>query len=229
MLSTGVPANIAVPFASGAGSGYKRTVPVPSQISVTPGAASFTDGFPPLNFVDPTLGGVPFFGQDLNGVLNWMSNWIRYQQAGWIAGYDPTFSAGIGGYPLHAIIRNAAGTGFWISTVENNTTDPDTGGAGWGILTPATYPWSSITGAPAFVTALTAPVTSVDGQTGTVVTSTGLALNALGYRFLVVIFGGSTVPTEGTTQAIAGRPGTWMNNGGALAAADQWNLWTRIA
>lgn len=229
MLSTGVPANIAVPFANSAGSGFKRTVPVPSQISVTPGAASFTDGFPPLCFVDPALGGVPPFGEDMNGILNWMSSWIRYQQAGWIPGYDPTFSAAIGGYPQGAILRNAAGTGFWISTTENNTTDPDTGGAGWGILTPATYPWSSIIGAPPFVTAATSPVTSVDGQTGNVTTSTGLGINSLGYRFFEIIPGGSSVPTEGTTQAIAGRPGTWMNNGGAFAASDSWNLWTRIA
>ena len=25
----------------------------------------------------------------------------------------------------------ASGAGYWVSTVDNNTTDPDTGGAGW--------------------------------------------------------------------------------------------------
>lgn len=229
MLSTNVPANIAVPWANGAGSGYIDTIPVPSQISITPGKASFTDGFPPLCFVAPSLGGVPPFGEDFNGILNWITNWIRYQQAGWIPGYNATFSAAIGGYPEGSIIRNAGGTGFWISTVENNTSDPDTGGAGWGVLTPATYPWSSITGAPAFVTAATAPVTSVDGMTGAVSTSVGLSVNSIGYRVLIVTFGGPSIPTEGTTSTLSGRPGTWMACGGMLAAADSWELYTRVS
>ncbi len=40
---------------------------------------------------------------------------------------------------------------FWRSTVDNNTSDPDTGGTNWEVLTPGTYPWTSIAGAPAFM------------------------------------------------------------------------------
>ena len=161
MLSSAVPGNIAVPFADGAGAGFIATIPVPSQISTTPGKASFTDGFPPLCFQPPASGGVPPFGADFNGVLHWLSSWVRWQQAGGVPGYDAAFSTAIGGYPLGAVLKNAAGTGFWSSTVENNVTDPDTGGAGWTILTPASYPWSSITGVPALVT-------SVNGASGAV-------------------------------------------------------------
>ena len=161
MLSSAVPGNIAVPFADGAGAGFIATIPVPSQISTTPGKASFTDGFPPLCFQPPASGGVPPFGADFNGILHWLSSWVRWQQAGGVPGYNAAFSTAIGGYPLGAVLKNAAGTGFWSSTVENNVTDPDTGGAGWTILTPASYPWSSITGVPALVT-------SVNGASGAV-------------------------------------------------------------
>ena len=56
MISTAQPVPFAVPFGASAGAGYIRTIPVASQISITPGAASLTDGFVPLNFVDPLAG-----------------------------------------------------------------------------------------------------------------------------------------------------------------------------
>src|SRR6202044_4157521 len=44
-------------------------IPVPSQISTTVNAASFTDGFPPSTMTPEASGGLPFFGQDMNGIL----------------------------------------------------------------------------------------------------------------------------------------------------------------
>lgn len=131
MLSTAIPAKFPIPFANGAGSGYVRTIPQASQTLITPGAASLTDGFPPLNFISEGAGGIPPFGQDVNGILKEITAWIQWMNAEGPVGYDSVFSAAIGGYPKGAILTSAAGGSWWLSTTENNVTDPDTGGAGW--------------------------------------------------------------------------------------------------
>ena len=131
MQSSQIPSKFQIPFANGAGSGYIRQIPVASQISITPGAASLTDGFPPLTFIPEGSGGIPPFGQDMNGILNEITAWIQWGNAGAPVIYDATFSAAIGGYPKGTILTSAAGGSWWLSTAENNATDPDTGGAGW--------------------------------------------------------------------------------------------------
>ena len=138
MLSTAQPVPFAVPFGASAGAGYIRTIPVASQISITPGAASLTDGFVPLNFVDPLAGGVPFSGKDMNGILNEITAAAQWMQSGGCPVYNATLSAAIGGYPNGAVLqKSASGGGFWISTVDNNATNPDIGGAGWIPYNPA--------------------------------------------------------------------------------------------
>ncbi|WP_156525717.1 hypothetical protein [Achromobacter ruhlandii] len=128
MQASNSPRKSGVPFAN---SGTKNTIPVASQIGVTPGAASFTDGFPPLTMTPLAAGGVPPYGADFNGILNFLSDATRWAQAGGGYTYDAAFSAAIGGYPNGAILARADRTGFWQSTVDNNTTNPDAGGAGW--------------------------------------------------------------------------------------------------
>jgi hypothetical protein len=146
MQLTQKPALITVPFGNSAGPSYIRTIPVPSQISIEAGAASWTDGFPPLNFTPVEGGGVPPFGQDMNGVLNNISAALRWQEAGGCAYYDSTFSTAIGGYPNKAVLVKADNTGFWANTVDNNLTNPDTGGAGWVTVTGVDYLTKSIAG-----------------------------------------------------------------------------------
>ena len=128
MLVSSIPVKIPTPFASGAGGSYIRSVPIPSQIGITAGAASFTDGFPPVTF---QAGGAPA-GTDVNGLFNQITAWNRWHQAGGPIYYDATFSAAIGGYPNGATLRQVSNPSvYWVSTVDNNTTNPDTGGAGW--------------------------------------------------------------------------------------------------
>ena len=134
MQSSQIPSKFPIPFANGAGSGYIRQIPVASQISVTPGAASLTDGFPPLTFIPEGSGGIPPFGQDMNGILKEITAWIQWGNAGAPVIYDATFSAAIGGYPKGTILTSAAGGSWWLSTAENNLSNPDTGGAGWQYL-----------------------------------------------------------------------------------------------
>jgi len=131
MQSSNIPSKIPLPFAYAAGSSYKNTIPVASQIGITNGKASLTDGFPPLTFTALSAGGIPPFGADFNGILNEVTAIQQWQNAGGFFPYDSVFSTAIGGYPKGAILQAAAFGGLWVSTAENNTTNPDTGGAGW--------------------------------------------------------------------------------------------------
>lgn len=133
MQYSDLPNRVTVPFAE---SGPKNTVPVPSQVSITPGAASFTTGFPPLTMTPIAAGGVPPFGQDMNGILFDESSWTRWVSAGGMVEYDATFSTAVGGYPKGAILKPTSGTGLWMSIADNNTANPDAGGAGWMAVVP---------------------------------------------------------------------------------------------
>lgn len=131
MLSTDIPTPFPIPFGNSAGVGYIRTVPTDSQIGITAGAASLEDGFPPLNATALDAGGYPPDIQDMNGILNPITAALRWIQAGGPAYYDSSFSTAIGGYPSGAILQSASQAGFWRSLSDNNTTDPDSNGAGW--------------------------------------------------------------------------------------------------
>ncbi len=132
-----VPPQFPIPWGNSAGSNYIRNIPEASQIGSQNCAASLTDGFPPLTFTPSSQGGCPPFGQDMNGVLKQLSQWSRWQGAGAHPIYDSSFSASIGGYPSGAILANAATTGcFWVSTVDDNASNPDTGGANWNASCP---------------------------------------------------------------------------------------------
>lgn len=134
MKASAVPTKIQIPFGSGPNAvSYMRTVPVPSQQGITNGAASFTDGFPPVCFQPIGSGGVPPAGQDFQYLLYLATAWNQWQAAGGLVPFDATFSAQIGGYPSGATVTSAVTPGrVWVSTVDNNTTNPDSGtSANW--------------------------------------------------------------------------------------------------
>ncbi len=134
MASTLVPPLlISVPWGVGAANPtfINIPIPVPSQISTTINAASFTDGFPPNTMTPEASGGLPFFGQDMNGILYMLSAYCANFAAGAFSKYNATLSTAITGYPLGAVLGNTDGNGLWISQVDGNTTNPDAGGAGW--------------------------------------------------------------------------------------------------
>ena len=132
MQASNEPTKIQLPFAN---AGDKQTIPVASQIGVADGRASYTDGFPPLTRTPVVAGGVPPFGTDMNGILNAITAIQQWVSAGGTFKYDSAFSTAIGGYPKGAVLQKADSSGSWISTAENNTANPDTGGAGWLSLT----------------------------------------------------------------------------------------------
>jgi hypothetical protein len=129
MKAANIPAKFALPFAENATSGYIRTIPT---TTVDPNAASLSLGFPPNTAVPVAAGGTPPNIEDFNGVLNQTSAWDQWFSAGAPVFYDGTFSTAIGGYPKGTVLSNVSTNGaFWISTVDDNTTNPDTGGANW--------------------------------------------------------------------------------------------------
>lgn len=148
LAAAAAPTKIQIPFANSAGGAYVRTVPIASQIGIQNGAASYTDGFPPLNFTPVNAGGVPPFGQDMNGVLRDVSAHARWWAAGGPVRYDSAYQTAIGGYPGGAIVQSATVTGkLWYSNVDNNMTNPDTGGAGWAVPLNTVYAPLTGTGA----------------------------------------------------------------------------------
>jgi hypothetical protein len=127
------PAKLVLPFAN---AGAKNTIPTASQVGIVAGAASLTDGFPPLTRTPLAAGGVPPSGLDMNGILYELSAVIRWANAGGGYPYDSTFAndTNVGGYPKGARVMRSDGLGYWFNTADNNVTDPEGAGAvaaGW--------------------------------------------------------------------------------------------------
>lgn len=205
-----------IPFADSAGGGYIRQVPVASQIGITNGAASLTDGFPPLNFLPVGSGGVPPFGQDMNGVLNQITQWTRWQNAGALVIYDSGFSAAIGGYPKGAILSSTTAGNVWLCTVDDNTSNPDAAGAGWELLASArgvqkaSWIYAVATGtANALIASLTPALGSYTAGTTIFVkvpgpnAAGGVSININGVGVATILMPDGSVPPAGSLNGIA--------------------------
>lgn len=161
------PGKLVLPFAA---SGAKNTIPVASQIGIVAGAASLTDGFPPLTRTPLAAGGVPPSGLDMNGIIYELSAILRWANAGAGYVYDGTFASdsNVGGYPKGARVLRSDGLGYWFNTADNNTTDPEGAGAvaaGW---------------VPDFT----------NGVTAVTMTSANVTLTALQYGKPVIVISG---------------------------------------
>lgn len=216
MQSENPPTKFPIPWANGAGSAYIRPVPVASQANTTPGAASLTDGFPPLNSVPIAAGGIPPFMQDFNGIFNLITGWLRWYQAGAPIIYDSAFQSAIGGYPNGARVLSQTVPGrVWQSAIDNNGSNPDTGGGGWAItdtgrlvnirsfLTTGTYTYSPIAGI-VFIIVTVVGGGGAGGGTPSSFTysvgsggasgSVGKSLLRTGFSGVAVVVGGGGIP-----------------------------------
>lgn len=154
MLNSAIPTKMAVPFAN---SGEKQTIPVASQIGISSGRASFTDGFPPLTRTPLTAGGIPPYGTDFNGILNAITSSIRWSNAGGAYSFDSDFSSSVGGYPKGALLSNSINSGYWFNTTDANTANPENTNASLTGWVPAfTYGTTDVTGLAAANVTLTA-------------------------------------------------------------------------
>lgn len=141
-----VPVNIITePFGSGATAlpptdpgAVTLPIPLDSQVGIVVGAASFEDGFPPATMSDPeTAGGVPPFGQDMNGILYMITAYIALLQAGQRVNYNAAASAAFVGYELGAEVASVATPGrIWRNVLAANVNDPDVDDTGWAALDP---------------------------------------------------------------------------------------------
>jgi hypothetical protein len=134
MQTSDLPARFPAPFANSAGSSYIRDIPAAHQTaSGTDAPASLEDGFPPETFLPESSGGIPPNGKDFNGILKQITKAVQWAQAGGPAIFDSAFSTAVGGYPKGARLASTVSAGVeWVSTAENNTTDPDSvGAANW--------------------------------------------------------------------------------------------------
>lgn len=183
MLASSIPAKLPIPFASSAGGSYIRPIPTASQIGIQNGAASLTDGFVPDNFLPTASGGVPPFGQDMNGILNWATEILQWAQAGGPWPWDSAFSSAIGGYPGGAVVTSIICPGkLWRSLVDNNTTNPDDAtSVGWA-TPPGMFP--SGTPVPSFSSAVPVGFVAANGLTVGNASSNATALAAGAALFL---------------------------------------------
>lgn len=130
MLASQLQAFISTPWAASAGVGNIQ-YPIPQTSPGVPGRASWALGEPPETMLLVTGGGVAPWGQDYNGVMFTVTAILQAQQAGYFAKYSSTVSSALGGYWSGAVLRSADGHSLWLSTTDNNVTNPDAAGAGW--------------------------------------------------------------------------------------------------
>lgn len=126
MKAVDIPDKFPIVWGADAGGSYIRPIPEASQIGIEGGAASLTDGFPPLNFTPRSAGGVPPFGEDMNGILQQITAWSQWQNAGATVAFDAGFAADIDGYPAGAVLKSTQENGLlWYNLEDDNSTDPD--------------------------------------------------------------------------------------------------------
>ncbi|EMU9504830.1 gp53-like domain-containing protein [Enterobacter asburiae] len=93
--------------------------------------ASYLDGFPPITMTLKSAGGLPPKGQDMNQILFELGNLSRWASTGALNSFDSALSSAIGGYPAGSCLMGDDGSTIYISSVNNNSANPNTGGAGW--------------------------------------------------------------------------------------------------
>jgi hypothetical protein len=136
MSGAPVPTRIIVqPFGAAAADPAYITLPIPetSQVGILAGAASFADGFPPATMSDPeTEGGVPPFGQDMNGVLYTATAYLALIQAGQRVNWNADAVAAFAGYAIGAEVDSVTTPGrVWVNYLDGNVNDPDVDDTGW--------------------------------------------------------------------------------------------------
>jgi len=111
-------------------SGDKKTIPLTTS---TPGAASLAKGFPPETMIDIGDGGISPDGLDMNGILNIITQHIRFINAGGNPRFDATLCTEIGGYPVGVVLQDNSGINLYRNVAANNTTDFNTTPASIGV------------------------------------------------------------------------------------------------
>jgi hypothetical protein len=238
-MSVATPETIVRPFGNPAlgptdPGGMVLPIPVPSQIGIENGAASFTDGFVPLNMTDPALGGILPAGQDFNGLLYMITSYCAWLQGGGGFTYNADFVTQNTGYGVGAILRSAADPSkFFMNTVANNANDPDVDQTGWIGYSPIASPTGVQTAAPGagtFTVALNPGVGFLDITPSAAATLTNITGATDGQILTVTNLSGAfglTVQANANIR-MAGDLGLLENNTTTLRYSAALGLWTNL-
>lgn len=93
--------------------------------------ASYQSGFPEITMRPREAGGIPPEGKDFNQAIYELSAANRWFSSGALALFDPDFSGGVGGYPQGSMLLGNDGQSIFISSINNNTNNPNTSTSGW--------------------------------------------------------------------------------------------------
>lgn len=123
-----MPKLLKTPFAIDAAAGFRTDIQ--ESTGAAPNSATYQVGFPPVTMQSIASNGMPPKGSDLNGVLYDITDNLVFLTQGGGYGFDAAYATSIGGYPLNAKLRLNDGTEV-ISTIANNTNDPNVDMTGW--------------------------------------------------------------------------------------------------
>jgi len=123
-------------FAYDAEAGTIDAIPQINTDPLKPNKATYTKGFPKITMEDIAVSGLPPLGPDFNGLLNNIGQLGVWQSVGGGFSYNGALynnsNPYITGYPAGARVKRSDNKGYWISTIDNNQTDPDSpASVGW--------------------------------------------------------------------------------------------------
>jgi len=99
------PSRISEPFA---GSGTRNTIPATNASPSASQAASWASGFPPECSLPISAGGCPVPRNDMNGVLNWLSQGFAYHQDGGVWAWSA-----LADYDTQRMVLGSDGKLYW--------------------------------------------------------------------------------------------------------------------
>lgn len=124
------PKLLSKPWAS---DGLKNNIPAERNGGLAQEAATYAEGFPSITMTPISVGGKPPSGKDMNGVLYEISAHTVWQNQGGRYRFDQAFCDAIGGYPKGAVLINDTLDTEYISLVDANTHNPNSGNNTWAI------------------------------------------------------------------------------------------------
>lgn len=90
--------------------------------------ASLNDGFPLITMT--YAGGQPPKGADMNGILNWITQYCVWINGGGQFPFNATY-AGTPGYAVGAVVQLTSGLSSYVNLAANNTNDPNSVLTNW--------------------------------------------------------------------------------------------------
>lgn len=118
------PKLLSKPWAS---DGLKNNIPAERGGGLAQEAATYAEGFPSITMTPISVGGKPPSGKDMNGVLYEISAHTVWQNQGGRYRFDQAFCDAVGGYPKGAVLINDTLDTEYISLVDANTHNPNSG------------------------------------------------------------------------------------------------------